>query len=387
MTEELYLEGKCIVEDMITFMKNLESKIFEYNEFDDEDYYDVNFYKLPYTIFNLKEGTLNKENTEALNNFIARMKASEAFSKVKRTKSGGITNVGAYLHSHPFMYDVINSTSKFTITVVSPLASFKIYVGYVNKKMYKDKKEEKVGGKTPSRRLIKACEDSGIDMEKYANSKEEGLLATKMIHTPAVKTVDAEIDKVYEGNIHHLDFHKFYPSGIVLLNPEFETAFKYLKVRGDKEALDIGTRYLASKYAQYKYAVLVKDGINFMYERFYEVAEDIKNSGRTILAFNTDGIWYQGEVYHNAKLYEGLDFGQWSNDYINVQKIRFASAGCGKYEFITAEGKYEPRYRGQSSYEREVAREKWQWGDIYKGSEVKITFNKKSEQFEIKGAW
>lgn len=375
VTEEQYLKAKKLALDFSKFIENLDAKLYK------DNYYDVNFYKLPYKTIDMSSRTLTKENIDTLNYYINELNNDELFKPLRRTKSGGICVEKDFLHSNPFQFDVISSTSKHIITVVSPEVSFKVYVGFVSEKKNNSKKD----GRTPSRRLIKACEDAGIDISKYANSKDDGAVAAKMIHKPDVRTVEAEIDKIYVGNIHHIDFHKFYPSGIVLLHPEFRKPFEVLRKKKDKEALDIGTRYLASKFASYQYAVLVKDGINFMYQRFYEVEDALKKSGRTILANNTDGIWYQGEIYHGK--YEGADFGEWENDYIDVKQIRFASTGLGKYEFITKEGVYVPRFKGQSTFEREKSRMEWEWGDIYKGSAVKIVYNYKDNKFVIDGAY
>lgn len=372
ITEEKYLEGMNLINEFKSFIDSIDGKTFT------EDYYKVNYYKLPVTIFNMKNGTLNQSNINKLNEFISRIKNSESFTKLRRTKSGGISIEGAYLHSHPFQYDINSSTSKHIVTIVTAEGCFKLYVGYA-----KDRKEKKSGA-TPSKRLLDKCAQYEIDMEKYQNSYEDGLLAYKMIHKPEVGLVDGEVDKIYEGNIHHLDFHKFYPSGIAILHPEFKAPFIDLVANGDKEALDIGTRYLSSKYANYSYAKLIKDGINFMYQRFKELYEDLKKD-HLVLAFNTDGMWYQGEVYHNSDLYEGEGLGCWSNDYVNVQKIRFKSIGLGAYEFITEDGTYEPRYKGYSSYEQEVPRSHWKWGDIYKGSEVSISYDTETQQFTVKG--
>lgn len=372
ITEKLYKEGKCIVEEFDQFIiQTLKGKAYK------ENYYKLNYYKLPLTEVSFKKETLSQANVKILNEFIDRMKASKAFTKLKRTPSKGISIEGAYLHSHPFQYDIVKSTSKIILTVATMEGSYKIAIGWFKAK------EEKKEGKTPSRRWIQACEKHNIDLSKYENSFEEGKLAAASIHKPAVGTVTAIRDKIYEGNIHHLDFHKFYPSGIVMLHPEFREAFEELVNNKDKEALDIGTRYLASEYAQYKYAKVIKEGINYMYERFFQLSDELNKSGRKILAYNTDGIWYQGEVYHG--IYEGTGLGEWENDYINIQKIRFKSSGLGAYEFIKEDGTYESRYKGQSSYEREIPRDQWVWGDIYKGSDISIALDEIKEHIILKG--
>lgn len=373
ITSKLYQEGKNIISQIKEFViKNLGGKAYE------EDYYKLNYYMLPKTYMNKAKDRLTQDNIKEVNRLIQLIHNCEAFTKLRRTRSGGISIERSYLHSHPFQYDIISSTSKYILTVVSNEGSIKIQIGYVKEKEHKG---NNIGGNA-SNRIISAVESTGIDFTKYQNSYEEGKKAASEIHKPEVKTVQAIKDVTYEGNIHHLDFHKFYPSGIVILHPELREAFQMLKDKGDKEALDAGTRYLASPYAKFQYAKLIKDGINFMYERFFQVYEDLKKDHK-VFAFNTDGIWYQGEVYHNPNLYEGNEFGEWSNDYINVQKIRFASDGCGKYEFITEDGTYIPKVKGLSTYDREVDRSEWEWGDIYKTSIIRLQFNSTTEQFTL----
>jgi hypothetical protein len=101
-----------------------------------------------------------------------------------------------------------------------------------------------------------------------------------------------------------------------------------------------------------------------------ELAEKMKKSGRRILAYNTDGIWYVGDVYHDEG--EGKGLGQWENDHINC-KIRFKSAGS--YEYIE-NGKYTPVQRGLTKLDSIKPRDEWQWGDIFsdEGKEITYTF-------------
>ena len=95
-------------------------------------------------------------------------------------------------------------------------------------------------------------------------------------------------------------------------------------------------------------------------------------SGRTILGFNTDGIWYQGDIYHGEG--EGDKLGEWSNDHINCL---FRSKSNGAYEFIE-NGQYNAVVRGNTSFDAiEPDRSKWTWGDIYKSNVLTYTFDEK----------
>ena len=76
--------------------------------------------------------------------------------------------------------------------------------------------------------------------------------------------------------------------------------------------------------------------------------------------WNTDGIWYQGDVYHDEG--EGKQLGQWKNDYIDCM---WRAASKGKYEFADSEGNYHPVVRGRTRLDKVKERDDWEWGDIY----------------------
>lgn len=87
-----------------------------------------------------------------------------------------------------------------------------------------------------------------------------------------------------------------------------------------------------------------------------------------VISYNTDGIWYQGAVYHGDG--EGDDLGQWHNDHVNC---RFRAKSAGSYEFIE-NGSYFPVVRGKTRLDDLIPRDKWQWGDIYQNEADLMTF-------------
>jgi hypothetical protein len=99
-----------------------------------------------------------------------------------------------------------------------------------------------------------------------------------------------------------------------------------------------------------------------------ELSEKLEKSGRKILGYNTDGIWYQGEIYHAFG--EGSALGEWENDHCNCL---FRSKSDGAYEFIE-DGKYHPVVRGATRLDSIMDRENWKWGDIYTASEFTILY-------------
>ena len=89
-----------------------------------------------------------------------------------------------------------------------------------------------------------------------------------------------------------------------------------------------------------------------------------------ISVLNTDGIWYNGPLYHGDG--EGSGLGQWENDHKNCQ-FRMASAGA--YEFIE-EGTYHPVIRGIPN----DTKTEWEWGDIYKEKAIPSIFSFTEEE-------
>lgn len=87
-----------------------------------------------------------------------------------------------------------------------------------------------------------------------------------------------------------------------------------------------------------------------------------------VLLYNTDGIWYCGDVYHGEG--EGKRLGEWENDHINCM---FRAKSAGSYEFVE-DGKYYPVVRGRTNLDLITPRENWKWGDIFKKEAKVIEF-------------
>ena len=101
-----------------------------------------------------------------------------------------------------------------------------------------------------------------------------------------------------------------------------------------------------------------------------DIVKKLEESGRTVLLLNTDGVWYNGPLYHGEG--EGSGLGQWQNDHKNCQ-FRMASAGA--YEFIE-KGIYYPVIRGIPN----DTKTEWKWGDIYKEKAVPSIFSFTEEE-------
>lgn len=175
-----------------------------------------------------------------------------------------------------------------------------------------------------------------------------------------------EKDKVYE-NVHHIDLHSAFPSNLIKAYPEFTEVFTYIYNRRKedpmmKAIMNYSIGMMHSSLIDYKYSHLSRAAINGCNQVIARLLKELRDSGRTPIAINTDGIWYQGEIYHSSE--EGPNLGQWANDHINC-KIRFKSAGS--YEYIE-DGVYHPVVRGATVLDRQgIKREDWTWGSIYQG--------------------
>lgn len=233
------------------------------------------------------------------------------------------------------------------------------------------------------------CTSNGIDLESLAI--DNGLEVKEDI-PPVHISAEANLDTTYY-NAHHLDLNSAYMSGIKqaypVLAPAIDEIYNkrlYAKSIGDtstadeyKAVLNMTQGYCQSKYCKingHKFALahLSKAAIEYCNARVEYFAERIIAEGGTIIAYNTDGIWYQGDIYHDE--YEGTGLGMYKNDHTNC-KIRFKSAGA--YEYIEA-GKYKPVVRGATRLDRAKDRADWCWGDIYRIDAASISWAWSDEQ-------
>lgn len=214
------------------------------------------------------------------------------------------------------------------------------------------------------------CKKYGIDLDAFAI--DNGLDVKKQIPSPRIKCVVAT-ERTYE-NAHHIDLNSAYSSGIIeafpALTKPFSEIYETRKLNDNqgKQVLAIVPGFMQSELCNYKWSHLTKAAFDYTLRKLDELTEKLKNNGNRILAYNTDGIWYTGDLLVDAE--EGKQLGQWKHDHKNCT-IRFKSHGC--YEFIE-DNKYTPVFRGESSYEREKPRDEWEWGDIFRGEVLNCKF-------------
>lgn len=318
--------------------------------------------------------SFNPVDIAEFNNIIEHLEQSD-LNTIIRTPSGAIKSTKEGLNNN-YAWDILHKRTgiRITVVIVDKMWVFKIGVYDRLSKV----------GIYPDRAFNafrSICNKYGINLDDYKinNGKEvkeeiESPLIEMYLHSPE--------NSVGINNVHHIDFHSSYPAGLANTHPEFRPVLEEIyNGRHDPERSDINKAILNfsigwmqsydpehNRYAEW--AHLSRDAIHDNNVRIAELTVRLQATGHRILGYNTDGIWYQGEIYHGKG--EGNNLGEWSNDHINC---RFRSKSDGSYEFIENDV-YYPVLRGLSTYDMiEPDRTKWQWGDIYKGINIKYRYD------------
>ena len=272
-------------------------------------------------------------------------------NKLERTEAGTITRD---LHNR-YAWDCYSAKTGIRLTIcVEGL----IFVFRVGRPKFN---ESKMQGYKAWKIFNKLCLENGIDLEKYAIDNGEEV--KKEIEKPLIQM--NVLNETLE-NVHHIDFHNSYPAGLCNTHPEFrkviEPLYKARKTHPEnKDILNCVVGYMQSlDRCKARWAHLSKDAIHDNNTRIFALVLNLKGNGNRIIGFNTDGIWYQGKIYHNHRE-EGPELGQWHNDYVNCT---FRAKSHGAYEFIE-NGVYTPVVRGLTKLDEIKPRDQWVWGDIF----------------------
>lgn len=212
--------------------------------------------------------------------------------------------------------------------------------------------------------LKKVLARHGVDLEQLAeNDVEKAMAIKKTIPSPKI-WMDPTIFRRTLFDVHHLDINSAFPNGMSLAYPELRPAFEeiYAKRKEDpdmKNVLNMSFGYMQSHLVKFRWSAISKAGIEWTNEFIEQKIARLQESGRRVLGTNTDGIWYQGEVYHDED--EGKGLGQWKNDHVYC---RFRAKSNGAYEFVE-DGEYHPVLRGYTRLDKVKPRSTWEWGDIF----------------------
>lgn len=300
---------------------------------------------------------ITKENANKFNRIYLMMKNSN-WHTTKRTKSGSIAKGIKNRTNCRSWYMDYNSRQFKLVIIAGP------YI-YVYKLGYSFKKKSGVYP-TQAFEMFKAkCLEEGIVLDDY--KIDNGAEVKKTISKPLIKMhIRHTINDKGLENCHHVDFHNSYPAGLVNTHPEFKSVVEYFyknrKYKPEyKDVLNYTIGYMQSLKGNKTaaWAQLSKDAIHDNLKRMMRLCDQLIKAKREVIGFNTDGIWYRGEIYHGIG--EGKELGEWENDHTNCL-LRVKSDGA--YEFIE-DGQYYPVIRGATRLDAVKPREEWQWGDIY----------------------
>lgn len=295
-----------------------------------------------------------------------------------RTKSGAIAKGPKYMMHNGYSWDIQRSSLGAMITIVLGGEIYVIKFGN-----FKGSKSPEIYPTQAFAAFDEKCLEHGINLEDYKIDNGSEVKAT--IEKPLIEMLETH-DENHPGleNVHHIDFHNSYPAGLANTHPEFRPIVEefYDLRKTDpvyKAVLNYTIGYMQSNKGNRtaEWAHLSRDAIADNNQRIYKLACILNFTGRKLIGFNTDGIWYQGEIYHGPG--EGKGLGQWENDHTNC---RFRAKSNGAYEFIE-NGKYQAVLRGQSTLDAiKPDRSEWTWGDIYKAGIIGWKFdNKKGVYF------
>ena len=302
----------------------------------------TNYLLIPVNIINI-----TREGAEKFNKLYFYIKSLD-LPPLERTPSGGIQNGRKAVRP---AWDITTARNSVELTVLLPEGSWRI--------QFRTKLPEGLSGKKAFTNFKNMLLKRGIDLDDYA--VENGKEIKKEIESPLIGAKRESFYDIEFSNVHHIDFHSSFPAGLANTHPEFRPILEEIYQRREekeiyKNILNFSIGFMQSiRGCKAKYAVLARDAINDNNARVKNLAHELEKHDRIILLFNTDGIWYQGPIYHGRG--EGDNLGEWRNDHINCI---FRAKSAGAYEFIE-NGVYCPIVRGISS----EAKDGWKWGDIY----------------------
>lgn len=214
------------------------------------------------------------------------------------------------------------------------------------------------------------CAKYGVNVFDF--EIENGEEVKKTIPKPKISL--ETLPNVIFNNAHHIDIHSAYMGALAEEFPTFRKPIEeiYAKRKEKTEYKDVLTHtfgYMQSIMTNYRFSHLSKVMIEKTIYKLEKIAKRLRENGRQILAFNTDGIWYSGDLFEGGEGF-GKGLGEWENNHKNC-KIKFKSIGCYAYE---ENGVFHPVARGRYKLDKIKPRSEWTWED----------FNRMDDTFEFK---
>lgn len=314
---------------------------------------DANYIRIPVVALdNTEEGAhqFNIYYKEAL---------QQKWGKIKRTKSNGIST--ARTAFRPPIWDVRYTNACIEMTIIT---NKMLRIQFRQTTSVLKEEDTQIYGRQAFAAFKKELLKDGIDLRKYEISN--GPEVKQEIPKYLIKLERKAYEDLVFDSCHHVDFHSSFPAGLANTHPEFAATMNRLYEKRKEKEINKAILNYSIGFCQSidntgaRWAHLSRDAIADNNNRVEELAQRLRKAGRLVISYNTDGIWYKGEIYHGEG--EGKKLGEWENDHINC---KFRAKSAGAYEFIE-NGKYYPVIRGRTNYDLIKPREEWQWGDIYK---------------------
>ena len=320
----------------------------------------TNAYNIPVTQFDLNEEGAHKFNE------ILKFVLSLNLKQIIRTQSGGISNYRLFNKYNCYDYRWTRTCAEITLLTLEGCWRFQCRT-----KVPENSKGKSLYGSTCLAEFKKIClEVSGIDLDDYAVDngleikqqwkEKEKRIYKKQVFGQSLNLIDKTLT-----NVHHIDLCSGFQSGLVRAFPEFKDACQYLydKRKQDESIKLIQVESIGAMWSDQrkaKYIRLAKGAIEENNRFLMEIVHKLLVNGRKPLLLNTDGVWYQGDVYHDETEYANL--GGWKTDHTNCT---FRMKNNVTYEFIE-NGEYNVVMSGLTTLDQiKPDRSKWQWGDIY----------------------
>lgn len=242
-----------------------------------------------------------------------------------------------------------------------------------------------ISGRDSFQRFRAELKKDDVDIEKFAIDNGKELKSTVDFGNPVIQFDESIKDKTIE-NAHHVDMASAYMYFAGIYHPEWEKTIQ--RIYDLRKSSSIYKHILthACGFFQSQYCILNGHGyaladvssfaIRSTAIAVKKMAKELSNYGFKILAFNTDGVWFRGDLKllpqeMFEKFTQKKEIGKFSIDHKNCT-IRFKSVGS--YEYME-NGKYTPVVRGLTRYDRAgLARDNWKWGYIYtpEGEQVEV---------------
>lgn len=316
---------------------------------------EVNYQLIPVTIFDVDDTGM-----DAFNEVYHCVINYPSITRLHETSSGGISI--SRKNFLPPMYGLKHSTSVVELTVIVKEGMWRFQF----RKNFK-LNPTTIGGTQATNLFKKKLQElSNIHLEDYwikdgmseRDTVPKYIIKNDELFCPT--TNDIALAPVWR-DVHHIDFHSSFAGGLANTYPEFRPTLEYFYKRRKLSQLNKGVlnsligNMWSPNYKECGYVRLAKAAISDNNNRVERITEALREAGRIPLLWNTDGVWYHGEIYHGEG--EGTEMGQWENDHTHCT---FRVKSKGAYEYIEND-QYHPVVRGVP----DAKKANWTWGSIF----------------------